>query len=66
MHTMKYLVYREQEYYVAQCLNVDVSSFGKSIDEAITNLKEAMELFLEDDIGQAEFHYVGETFLKIA
>jgi len=39
--------YQEGEYYVAQCLNVDVSSFGETIDEAISNLKEAVELYDE-------------------
>lgn len=62
-HKMKYIVYHEQDYYVAQCLNVDVSSFGKTIEESITNLKEAVELFLEDDNGQAEFQEVGETLI---
>jgi len=28
---------------------VEVSSFGESIDEAKTNLKEAVELYLEDE-----------------
>ncbi len=29
MKNIKYVVYREDKYYVAQCLNVDVSSFGR-------------------------------------
>jgi len=42
------VVYKEGQYYVAQCLNIDVSSFGKSEKEAISNLQEALELYLED------------------
>ncbi|HEY1645483.1 MAG TPA: hypothetical protein VGF75_03810 [Candidatus Saccharimonadales bacterium] len=42
------VVYKEGEYFVAQCLNVDVSSFGKTEREAIANLEEALELYLED------------------
>jgi len=42
------VVYQEGKYYVAQCLNVDVSSFGKSEKEALANLQEALELYLED------------------
>jgi predicted RNase H-like HicB family nuclease len=42
------VVYKEGKYYVAQCLNVDVSSFGKSEQEALANLEEALELYLED------------------
>ncbi|KRT62726.1 MAG: hypothetical protein XU11_C0076G0003 [Candidatus Dadabacteria bacterium CSP1-2] len=47
MKEISYVVYQEGEYYVAQCLNVDVSSFGETIDEAISNLKEAVELYDE-------------------
>lgn len=39
-------VWREGKYYVSQCLNVDVASFGKSKKEAISNLNEALELYL--------------------
>ncbi|MHB1233450.1 MAG: type II toxin-antitoxin system HicB family antitoxin [Burkholderiales bacterium] len=48
MRRLKYVVYQEDKYYVAQCLNVDVSSFGETIDESIANLQEAVELYLED------------------
>jgi predicted RNase H-like HicB family nuclease len=30
-------------------LNVEVSSFGETIDEAVSNLKEAVELYFEDE-----------------
>lgn len=42
------VVYREGKHFVAQCLNVDVSSFGASEGEALANLKEALELYFED------------------
>ena len=42
------VVWKEGKYYVAQCLNVDVSSFGKTKKEAVGNLEEALELYLED------------------
>jgi predicted RNase H-like HicB family nuclease len=42
------VVYREGEHYVAQCLNVDISSFGASEVEALENLQEALELYFED------------------
>lgn len=42
------VVYKEGKYYVAQCLNVDVSSFGDSEQEALANLQEALELYLEE------------------
>ena len=42
------VVWKEGKHCVAQCLNVDVSSFGKTEEEAMANLKEAVELYLED------------------
>ena len=44
---MNYVIYREGEFFVAQCLNVDVSSFGSTREEAVANLKEAVELYFE-------------------
>lgn len=38
---------QEGEVFIAQCLEVDVASQGKSEDDAINNLKEALELYLE-------------------
>ena len=46
---MAYVVYREDEFFVSQCLNVDVSSFGKTREEAVANLKEAVELYFEGE-----------------
>lgn len=42
------VVYQEGKYYVAQCLDIEVSSFGESEQEALANLQEALELYLED------------------
>ena len=41
------VVWKEDGYFVAQCLNVDVSSFGGSKEEAINNLQETPELYFE-------------------
>lgn len=38
----------EGEWYVARCLEVEVTSQGKSVEEALSNLKEALELYYED------------------
>ena len=42
------MVWKEGRHYVAQCLNVDVSSFGSSEKSALNNLKSALELYFED------------------
>ncbi|MFH1838223.1 MAG: type II toxin-antitoxin system HicB family antitoxin [Candidatus Kuenenbacteria bacterium] len=45
---LKNVIWKEDKYYVAQCLNVDISSFGKTKKEALKNLDEALELYFED------------------
>jgi predicted RNase H-like HicB family nuclease len=40
-------VWREGDWYVSQCLEVDVASQGATEEEALTNLKEALELHFE-------------------
>ncbi len=42
------LLEKEGEIYSAICLELNVASQGKSIREAKANLKEAVELYLED------------------
>lgn len=44
----KNVVWKEGKYYVAQCLNIDVSSFGDTKKQALSNLDEALDLYLED------------------
>lgn len=46
--TLQTVVYQEGKYFVAQCLNVDVSSFGSTEEEAIEQLREALDLYFED------------------
>ena len=49
MTNLKYTVWKEEKYYVSQCLNIDISSFGETVDEAVSNLKEAVELYFENN-----------------
>jgi predicted RNase H-like HicB family nuclease len=42
------IVYREDDWYVAECPEVGTASQGKTVEEAVANLKEATELYLED------------------
>lgn len=41
-------VTRNDDMYVAQCLEVDVASQGDTLEGALANLTEALELFFED------------------
>jgi len=40
-------VWRKGNVYIGQCLEVDVASQGETEEEALTNLKEALELHFE-------------------
>lgn len=60
---LKSVVYKEGKYFVAQCLNVDVSSFGESEKQALANLKEALELYFEDS-APTDSHSVEDPKLK--
>lgn len=41
------IIEKEGDGYVALCSEVDVASQGGTVDEARTNLKDALELFFE-------------------
>lgn len=49
---LKNVVWREGAHYVAQPLDVEVSSFGSTRTEALSNLREALELYFEDAPGE--------------
>lgn len=42
------VVQKDDNWYVAKCLENSVASQGKTIEESIDNLREALELFYED------------------
>lgn len=43
------VVWKEGSQYVSLCPQIDVSSFGDSEKQALEHLKEAIELYLEDE-----------------
>ena len=40
-------VWKEDDWFIAQCAQVDVASHGRTEEEALANLREALELYLE-------------------
>jgi predicted RNase H-like HicB family nuclease len=61
--TLKYVVYKENKYYVSQCLNVDVSSFGSTFQEAIDNLNEALTLYFDEPHFEIDLPSINETLI---
>ena len=47
MQTFTASISQEGKLFIAQCLEIDVASQGKSEDDAVENLKEALELYFE-------------------
>ena len=43
------IIQKEEEWYVAKCIDNSVASQGKTIEEALENLKEAIELYYQDE-----------------
>ena len=46
--TLTAIIHLEEDLYVAECPEVGTVSQGSTIEEAIENLKEATELYLEE------------------
>ena len=51
-------------YYVARCMEISVVTDGPTLDETLANLREAIELHLEDE-NPAEFGLVPNPGLQI-
>ena len=67
MKEINYVIWLEDKHYVAQCLNVDVASFGDTLDETIHNIKEAVELYFEGEnieIPKIERVFLGKEFIN--
>jgi predicted RNase H-like HicB family nuclease len=48
VRTFTAAVHQEDDWYVARCLELDVASQGGSLDAALANLREAVELYLDE------------------
>jgi len=42
-------VYKGEKYYVAECVDLPVVSQGETLDEAVENIREAINLHLEGE-----------------
>lgn len=45
---LKNIVWKKGNFYVAQCLNVEVSSFGDTKEDALKTLQDTLDLYFED------------------
>ncbi len=62
MQTFTAVIHKEEDMYAAECPEAGTVSQGASIEEAITNLKEATELYLDEFPLKAERKTLMTTF----
>ncbi len=43
------MIQKEENWYVAKCIDNNVASQGKTIEEVMKNLKEALELYTQNE-----------------
>ena len=48
MKTFTAIIHKEEDMYVVKCAEVGTTSQGSTVEEAIANLKESTELYLEE------------------
>lgn len=56
------LIHKEEDLYVALCPEVGTASQGSTIEEALANLQEATELYLEEFPLKEKPHPIMATF----
>jgi len=64
MKTYKFtsVIWKEREGYVSKCPELGVASAGDTVEEALQNLKEAVELYLENAKELGMLDEIEETF----
>jgi len=60
--TFTAVVHKEEDLYVAECHEVGTASQGPTIEEALENLREATELYLEEFPVKETHHPILTTF----
>jgi predicted RNase H-like HicB family nuclease len=60
--TFTAIIHKENNLYVAECPEVGTVSQGGTVEDAIANLKEATELYLEEFPAQESFRPMLTTF----
>jgi len=60
--TFTAILHQEGKLYVAECSEIGTASQGETIEEALANLKEATELYLEEFPQKGTSHPILATF----
>ena len=57
------IIKKEEEWFVATCLENSIASQGKTIDEATENLREAIALYYEDETEEEILSENGQVYI---
>jgi predicted RNase H-like HicB family nuclease len=60
------IIQKEDDWYVASCVENNVASQGKTMEEAVNNLIEAVALYYEGSETSPEYNPVFVTTLEVA
>ena len=60
------VIQQEDNWYVAKCLENNIASQGHNIEDSINNLKEALQLYYEDNVTPFENHQTFVTTMEVA
>jgi predicted RNase H-like HicB family nuclease len=60
------IIQKEDKWFVATCIENNIASQGRTVDEAMSNLKEAISLYFEDSSDVPEYEPVYVTALEMA
>jgi predicted RNase H-like HicB family nuclease len=60
------IIQKEDNWFVAKCAENNIASQGKTVEEAITNLTEALQLYFEDDANIIEHPQTLVTTLEVS
>lgn len=58
------LVWKEDKWYVEKCLEVEVASQGRTKKSTLSNLREALELYLEDEPNTSDLYIYKDATVK--
>ena len=64
--TFTVAIQKEEDWFVAKCLENNVASQGKTIDEATDNLREALSLYYEDETFPTIFPQTYVTTMQVS
>ena len=55
MKRIQFRIYKGEKYYVAECIDLPIVTQGRTLDEVVENIKEALSLHLEgEDLEELE------------